>query len=141
MKCPFELPSWMKSDMVLEQLHRQSEMMMNNKDSVKLRTCAVIIHETSTVIQEPCKMAKWQDSKFGIGTCNRLLSTPSPTGGLPLQWLCDDFSIQVPYLTVDHNNFFFFLQFMEEHGNIKGNDIWAKNVPVFYRRPKPTDPQ
>lgn len=32
------------------------------------------------------------------------------------------------------------LKFMEEHGNIKGNDIWAKNVPVFYRRPKPTDP-
>ncbi|KAM7447571.1 ArfGAP with dual PH [Porites harrisoni] len=32
------------------------------------------------------------------------------------------------------------LQFMEENGNIKGNATWAKNVPVFYRRPTPTDP-
>lgn len=31
------------------------------------------------------------------------------------------------------------LQFMEEHGNDKGNAIWAKNVPKCYRRPKPTD--
>ncbi|XP_073245094.1 arf-GAP with dual PH domain-containing protein 1-like isoform X2 [Porites lutea] len=32
------------------------------------------------------------------------------------------------------------LKFMEENGNIKGNATWAKNVPVFYRRPTPTDP-
>jgi len=35
----------------------------------------------------------------------------------------------------------FFFQFMEEHGNDKGNAIWAKNVPSCYRRPKPTDAQ
>jgi len=32
------------------------------------------------------------------------------------------------------------LKYMEEHGNDKGSAIWAKNVPIFYRRPKPTDP-
>ncbi|XP_031563352.1 arf-GAP with dual PH domain-containing protein 1-like [Actinia tenebrosa] len=32
------------------------------------------------------------------------------------------------------------LQFMTEHGNAKGNAIWAKNVPVWYRIPKCTDP-
>nr|XP_058970785.1 arf-GAP with dual PH domain-containing protein 2-like isoform X1 [Pocillopora verrucosa]XP_058970799.1 arf-GAP with dual PH domain-containing protein 2-like isoform X1 [Pocillopora verrucosa] len=31
------------------------------------------------------------------------------------------------------------LQFMEEHGNAKGNAVWAKNVPLCYRRPKPSD--
>ncbi|KAL9956762.1 hypothetical protein ACROYT_G038294 [Oculina patagonica] len=31
------------------------------------------------------------------------------------------------------------LKLMEEHGNDKGNAIWAKNVPICYRRPKPTD--
>lgn len=36
---------------------------------------------------------------------------------------------------------FFSFQFMEEHGNDKGNAIWAKNVPSCYRRPKPTDAQ
>jgi len=30
---------------------------------------------------------------------------------------------------------------MEQHGNEKGSAIWEKNVPVFYRRPKPGDPQ
>ncbi|XP_015762505.1 PREDICTED: arf-GAP with dual PH domain-containing protein 1-like [Acropora digitifera] len=32
------------------------------------------------------------------------------------------------------------LEFMEQHGNEKGSAIWEKNVPVFYRRPKPGDP-
>ncbi|XP_067043531.1 arf-GAP with dual PH domain-containing protein 1-like isoform X1 [Acropora muricata] len=32
------------------------------------------------------------------------------------------------------------LGFMEQHGNEKGSAIWEKNVPVFYRRPKPGDP-
>ncbi|KAJ7376415.1 ArfGAP with dual PH [Desmophyllum pertusum] len=32
------------------------------------------------------------------------------------------------------------LKLMEEHGNDKGNAIWARNVPLCYRRPKPTDP-
>lgn len=31
------------------------------------------------------------------------------------------------------------LKFMEEHGNAKGNAVWAKNVPLCYRRPKPSD--
>ncbi|EDO47919.1 predicted protein [Nematostella vectensis] len=32
------------------------------------------------------------------------------------------------------------LQFMIENGNEKSNAIWAKNVPICYRRPKCTDP-
>ncbi|XP_068762721.1 arf-GAP with dual PH domain-containing protein 1-like isoform X3 [Montipora capricornis] len=31
------------------------------------------------------------------------------------------------------------LEFMKQHGNDKGNVIWAKNVPIFYRRPRPED--
>ena len=42
---------------------------------------------------------------------------------------------------ISNVKYFFVLQFMEENGNIKGNATWAKNVPVFYRRPTPTDPQ
>ena len=30
---------------------------------------------------------------------------------------------------------------MKQHGNDKGNVIWAKNVPIFYRRPRPEDAQ
>ena len=30
---------------------------------------------------------------------------------------------------------------MEEHGNAKGNAVWAKNVPLCYRQPKPSDAQ
>ncbi|XP_068762725.1 arf-GAP with dual PH domain-containing protein 1-like isoform X2 [Montipora capricornis] len=42
-------------------------------------------------------------------------------------------SVEIDFWTED------MLEFMKQHGNDKGNVIWAKNVPIFYRRPRPED--